>query len=147
MTLKNDFRAQTNHWITTILYHSTYELEQYIRLLELESPLIELKERNDPFAEEDHFHRPTKSASISNMPMDTNESHATNMRDELFELAKLLFTDAQTQKLLNYILFNLDDRGYSQFQDLDYTRFDEQQINDGFRYSRLLAQPALVLEI
>ncbi|MEK5037953.1 RNA polymerase factor sigma-54 [Sporosarcina sp. FSL K6-3457] len=116
-----------------LLQYSTYELEQYIRQQELENPLIELKEKDDHFADEDRFNRPTKSPSSSDMSIDANESHDTNMRDELFELAKLLFTDVQTQRLLNYLIYNLDDNGYLQFQDLDYMRFDEQQINDGIR--------------
>ena len=114
-----------------LLQYSTYELEQYIRQQELENPLIELKEKDDHFAYEDRFNRPTQSASSSDMSMDANESPDTNMRDELFELAKLLFTDAQTQKLLNYLIYNLDDNGYLQFQDLDYIKFDEQQIDNG----------------
>lgn len=116
-----------------LLQYSTYELEQYIRQQELENPLIELKEKDDHFADEDRFNRPTKSTSPSDMSMDANESHESNMRDELFELAKLLFIDVQTQKLLNYLIYNLDDNGYLQFQDLDYMRFDEQQIDEGIR--------------
>ncbi len=114
-----------------LLQYSTYQLEQYIRQQELENPLIELIEKDDHFAVEDRFNRPSQSSSSSDMSMDANESPDTNMRDELFKLAKLLFTDAQTQKLLNYLIYNLDDNGYLQFQDLDYVRFDEQQIENG----------------
>lgn len=114
-----------------LLQYSTYELEQYIRQQELENPLIELKEKDDHFADEDRFKRSSSSSSSSDISMDDNVGHDGNMRDELFELAKLLFTDAHTQKLLNYLIYNLDDNGYLQFQDLDYERFDEQQINNG----------------
>ena len=114
-----------------LLQYSTYELEQYIRQQELENPLIELKEKEDHFEDEDRFNRSSSSSSSSDMSMDDNKGHDSNMRDELFELAKLLFTDTHTQKLLNYLIYNLDDNGYSQFQDVDYEQFDEQQINNG----------------
>lgn len=114
-----------------LLQYSTYELEQYIRQQELENPLIELKEKEDHVADEDRFNRSSSSSNSSDMSMDDNESHNSNMRDELFDLAKLLFTDVHTRKLLNYLIYNLDDNGYLQFQDPDYERFDEQQINDG----------------
>ncbi len=56
------------------------------------------------------------------------------MRDTLFDDAKFLYPDEHTQKLLNYLIYNLDDNGYLRVLDRDsafYLEFDEDAINKG----------------
>ncbi len=114
-----------------LLQYSTYELEQYIRQQELENPLIELKEKENHNLEGDRFNHRSKSSSTSETTTDAIHSSDAKMRDELFDLAKFMFSDKYTQKLLNYLIYNLDDNGYLQFQELDYLKFDEHEIEKG----------------
>ena len=62
------------------------------------------------------------------------QSSDRNMRDELLEQAKFIYPDEHTQKLLKYLLYNLDDNGYLRVLDSDpnvYLAFDEDDIEKG----------------
>ncbi|WP_186669738.1 RNA polymerase factor sigma-54 [Sporosarcina sp. BP05] len=114
-----------------LLQYSTYELEQFIRQQELENPLIELKEKN---TYEERLNQRSSSFGSSEMPDDLFPCTDRNMRDTLFEDAKFLYPDEHTQKLLNYLIYNLDDNGYLRVLDRDsafYLEFDEDAINKG----------------
>jgi RNA polymerase sigma-54 factor len=117
-----------------LLQYSTYELEQYIRQQELENPIIELKEKSEKPAYEERLNRRSSSFGNSEMSVDVVQSSARNMRDELFELAKFMYPDEHTQKLLKYLLYNLDDNGYLRIIDSDpngYLTFEEDDIEIG----------------
>ena len=112
-----------------LLQYSTYELEQYIRQQELENPLIELKEKErDNLYEERENHQST-SYGTSEMSIDVIRSNDRNLRDELFEHAKFAYQDKQTQRLLKYLIDNLDDNGYLCIH--NHLNFDEHQIEKG----------------
>ena len=56
------------------------------------------------------------------------------MRDTLFDDAKFIYPDEHTQKLLKYLIYNLDDNGYLRVLDKDsafYLEFDEDAIDKG----------------
>lgn len=112
-----------------LLQYSTSELEQYIRQQELENPLIELQEKDEHLSHEERFSRSTVSYNGTEAPIDTANSAEVNMRDSLFELAKLMFGDVRTQKLLNYLIYNLDDNGY--LQEVDFSVFTGEEIEQG----------------
>ena len=117
-----------------LLQYSTHELEQYIRQQELENPIIELKEKEEKPVHEERLNRQSSSFSSSEMPVDVIQSSNRNMRDELLEQAKFMYPDEHTQKLLKYLLCNLDDTGYLQIIDSnpnDYLAFEEDDIEKG----------------
>ena len=95
-----------------LLQYSTYELEQYIREQELENPLIELKEKEEKHVYKERLNRQSTSFGSSEMPVDVVRSDNRNMRDELLEQVRFMYPDEHTQKLLKYLLYNLDDNGY-----------------------------------
>lgn len=95
-----------------LLQYSTYELEQYIREQELENPLIELKEKEENHLYEERVHSRSSSFGTSEMPLDAIQKTDHNMRNELVEQANSIFPDKQIQKLLGYLIHNLDDNGY-----------------------------------
>ncbi|NYF25654.1 RNA polymerase factor sigma-54 [Sporosarcina sp. JAI121] len=117
-----------------LLQYSTYELEQYIRDQELENPLIKLKEKEEKPVHEERLHRQSSSFGSSEMPMDVVRSNDINMRDELLEQAKFMYPDDHTQKLIKYLLYNLDDNGYLQISDNHsngYLAFADDDIEKG----------------
>lgn len=66
------------------------------------------------------------------MPLDAVQGSEKDLRDELFEHAKFMYPDNDTQKLLNYLIYNLDDNGYLQIHDSNgYLEFDEREIDKG----------------
>ena len=117
-----------------ILQYSTHELEQYIRQQELENPIIELKEKEEKPVHEERLRRQSSSFRSSEIPMDAVRSNDKNMRDELLEQAKFLYPDGHTQKLIKYLLYNIDDNGYLQITDThsnDYLAFEKDDIDKG----------------
>ncbi|MBE1553330.1 RNA polymerase factor sigma-54 [Sporosarcina limicola] len=120
-----------------LLQYSTYELEQYIRQQELENPLIELKENEERNVYEERLTHRSSSFSYSNsseMPIDIIQGNDNNMRDQLFEQVKFIFPDMEDQKLLKYLIFNLDDNGYFTFDGIDsdfHLKFNECEIEKG----------------
>lgn len=114
-----------------LLQYSAYELEQYIRQQELENPLIELKEKAEHnLSEAGTYYRPTSSGH-SDVPLEAIPGHNLNMRDELFEQAKFIYTDEKTQRLLGYLIYNLDDNGYLCSLDADEVQLSGQEIEKG----------------
>ncbi|MFJ7737750.1 RNA polymerase factor sigma-54 [Lysinibacillus sp. NPDC097287] len=109
----------------SLLQYSTYELYQYIKDQEMENPLIYLKEQeNDP----SYVGKPNSqlsSNSSSSMASDLLTSHDIGMRNKLYEQAVLLFKDSQDQKLIRYLINNLDDNGYLNFNENDPFFYDE----------------------
>lgn len=117
-----------------LLQYSTHELEQYIRQQELENPIIELKEKEEKPVHEERFNRQSFSFGGSEMPVDVIQSSNRSIRDELLEQAKFMYPDEYTQKLLKYLISNLDDTGYLQITDSnpnDYLAFEEDDIEKG----------------
>lgn len=112
-----------------LLQYSTYELEQYIRKQEIENPLIELKEKETNSSYEERSQHRSTSTGYHGSPMDNIQSTHSNMRDELFEQAKLIYPNKPVQKLLNYIIYNLDDNGYLTLD--HYAEFNEDEIEQG----------------
>jgi len=74
-----------------LLQYTNCELEQYIRQQELENPLIELKEKEHTNPFEERIRSRSSYSSSSGMPDEAVRSNDRNMRNELFELAKLTF--------------------------------------------------------
>ncbi|MFD1929089.1 RNA polymerase factor sigma-54 [Sporosarcina siberiensis] len=112
-----------------LLQYSTYELEQYIRKQEIENPLIELKEKEVNRSYEERSQHRSTSTGYHRNTMDTIQCTHNNMRDELFEQTKLIYPEKQVQKLLNYIIYNLDDNGYLNLD--HYAEFNEDEIEQG----------------
>ncbi|MCM3745044.1 RNA polymerase factor sigma-54 [Sporosarcina luteola] len=123
-----------------LLQYSTHELEHYIRQQELENPLIELKEKEDRSEYEEKVNQRSFSSS-SGMPTEVIRSNSRNMRDELYEHAKFMYKDKYTQKLLRYLIYNLDDNGYlpDLIADTDNpSEFNEEQIEEGIHLLQYL---------
>ena len=117
-----------------LLQYTTYELEQYIRQQELENPLIELKEKEDHNGYEERVNHRSSFSGTSEMPTEAIQSNGRNMRDELYEHAKFMHKDECTQKLLRYLIYNLDENGYlpDLIADKDNpSEFNEEQIEKG----------------
>ncbi len=113
-----------------LLQYSTYELEQYIRQQELENPLIELQEKVTDNTYEERTQYRSTSSGHSDMPLEAIANNRLNMRDELFEQVKFIYADGQVQKLLGYLIYNLDDNGYLTL-DENEVLFNEQEIERG----------------
>ncbi|MFS0691064.1 RNA polymerase factor sigma-54 [Sporosarcina sp. 179-K 8C2 HS] len=115
-----------------LLQYTTHELEHYIRQQELENPLIELKEKEDRSNYEERVNQ--RFSSTSEMPTEVVRSSGKNMRDELYEHAKFMHKDEFTQKLLHFLIYNLDENGYlpDLFTDTYCpSQFTEKQIETG----------------
>lgn len=95
-----------------LLQYTTYELDQFIRQQELENPLIELKESERSHVYEERSTKRTVPSSGNDLPTEAVQSSCRNMRDELYELVKFTFSDEQTQRLLKFLIYNLDENGY-----------------------------------
>ena len=111
-----------------LLQYSTYDLYQYIKEQELENPLIELEDSKD-FSHNERSTRKVVSSSSTNQLIDLVISRDICMREKLFMEAKLLFKQKEDQKLLQYIIYNLDDSGYYRIKDRD--PFDIKAIESG----------------
>ncbi|MFC5603911.1 RNA polymerase factor sigma-54 [Sporosarcina koreensis] len=117
-----------------LLQYTTHELEQYIRQQELENPLIELKEKENRNGYEESVNQRFSFSRTSQMPIEAIHSKGKNMRDELYENAKFIHTDGFTQKLIRYLIYNLDENGYlpDSFTDTESSsEFNEEQIENG----------------
>ncbi|WP_432354427.1 RNA polymerase factor sigma-54 [Sporosarcina sp. A2] len=117
-----------------LLQYSTYELEQYIREQELENPLIVLKEKEVKPVYEERLHRKSSIYGTSEMPMDNVQCAEENKREELLKQAQFMYRDAPTQKLLKYLIYNLDDNGFLQINQLPTdtnVAFSEENIEKG----------------
>ncbi|MHA6261483.1 RNA polymerase factor sigma-54 [Sporosarcina sp. CAU 1771] len=112
-----------------LLQYSTSELEQYIKQQELENPLIELREKDEQPSNNDDLSKSSKSYNSKEAPIDIINYENINMRDSLFELAKLMFSDDYTRRLLKHLIYNLDDNGY--LQEIDLNVFSEDEIEHG----------------
>jgi RNA polymerase sigma-54 factor len=111
-----------------LLQYSTSELEQYIRQQELENPLIALKETNERPLYSDRLQR----SSNSNLLIDSIKADAINSRDELVEITRMVYKEEHIQKLLKYIIYNLDDHGYFQENpEIDQAIFSDNEIQKG----------------
>lgn len=119
-----------------LLQYSTYELYQYIKEQEMENPLIDLKEQtNNPLYEEKLSGKSNVNGS-SKMTIDLLTSNDIGMRNKLHEQAKFLFKDVLDQKLIRYIIHNLDDNGYLKFNENEsfpYEEYDEADIYRGIQ--------------
>ena len=99
-----------------LLQYSTYDLEQFIRQQELENPLIDLQEKpTSPQIEKLPPFRPSKYAKQATS--DISKPIEENLRDYLLKMVNLNFKDRDTQKLLKYIINNLNDFGYLIIED------------------------------
>lgn len=117
-----------------LLQYTTQELEQYIRQQELENPLIELKEMVDHNGYEERVNQRSSFSSTSEMPTEAILSFSGNKRDELYEHARFIHKDELTQKLIRYLIYNLDENGYlpDLSADIDsFSEFNEEQIEKG----------------
>lgn len=93
-----------------LLQYSSQELEQFIRQQELENPLIDLENNNEIH----HYFYEKSNIRVHSSRGEFNftQPYINNFRDDLFELVKCTFPDCHTQKLLQQIIYNLDDYGY-----------------------------------
>ena len=102
-----------------LLQYSNFELNQYIRKQELENPLIEIEEVNRNELSVDWSNDTYQNSAGSSFPLDTIEVKNENTRDNLLQNAKLIYSDKATQKLLEFLIYSLDDNGYLSFFDIE----------------------------
>jgi RNA polymerase sigma-54 factor len=95
-----------------ILQYSTCELDEYIRQQELENPLIELVEAPPNNFDEAGINQKYLGSYQGDMRMDMIQSNASNIRLDLYEQVRILYSDDYTRSLLKYLIDNLDDNGY-----------------------------------
>ncbi|MGK7376999.1 RNA polymerase factor sigma-54 [Planococcus sp. 1R117A] len=114
-----------------LLQYSTYELDQYIRAQQLENPLIELDEKETSSVYQERLHRKSRSFKEPESAAGLEPVDHKNKKDELAELAKLAFPDAETQQLLKFLIYNLDDNGYLAVQDEPPLPYSEEEIEKG----------------
>ncbi|MFF2755120.1 RNA polymerase factor sigma-54 [Psychrobacillus sp. NPDC058041] len=112
-----------------LLQFSTFDLYQYIKEQELQNPLIELEEQPQDFLIPERSHGKTILTGSSQQLIDYAQSSDINMRHNLVEQAKLLFKMEEDQKLVKYLIHNLDDSGFLQLT--NYEPFDEATVVRG----------------
>jgi len=110
-----------------LLQYSTYDLYQYIKEQELENPLIELREK----LEDNSYDSTTRATASNTSPhlIDEAKSNDPGLRVVLCEQAKLLCSDKNEQRLLFYLIHNLNDNGYLCVTDED--SYDQKTIERG----------------
>ncbi|MBZ5199920.1 RNA polymerase factor sigma-54 [Planomicrobium chinense] len=95
-----------------LLQYSTAELEHYIREQEIENPLIELKEKENRDLSTTESLRSYPARQSAEWPLEALVGNEEITRDSLYSSAKLIYSDKSTQKLLKFLIYNLDDNGY-----------------------------------
>ena len=116
-----------------LLQYSTDELFDYIKEQAMENPLIELEEKDSQSFYREKSDRNSSSTSSSNLSMEWVKCSGNGMREELIQQTNFLFKDANDLKLLEYLIYNLDDNGYLQLP-VDSTfisQFDESILTKG----------------
>ena len=127
-----------------LLQYSTFELEQFIREQELENPLIELKEKATKNQFEERFQKGSSTSNSSEPLISQIHARESNMRDELFTQAKLLFSDQRTLQILQALIYNLDDNGYLQHsadKSISALQLTESDIDHGIHLLQQIAPP------
>lgn len=120
----------------TLLQYSTYDLEQYIKEQELENPLIELRSKaHRSNFEEKSYHIP-RSKNVVDITNATSKFSIEVKRDDLYESARLMYSDFKTLTLLKFIIFNLNESGYFLLHSsstMPLNNYSEQEISNGIR--------------
>ncbi|WKA55440.1 RNA polymerase factor sigma-54 [Planococcus shixiaomingii] len=99
-----------------LLQYSTEELCQFIKKQQEENPLIEIKERPHEVAYKENDFGKANFCSTAEEANRLEASEGLGMRDQLVEQAKFLYKDVRDQKVMAYIIYNLDDNGYLSFK-------------------------------
>ncbi|WKA59180.1 RNA polymerase factor sigma-54 [Planococcus shenhongbingii] len=119
-----------------LLQYSTYDLYQYLMEQEMENPLIELKEQKSSDLYEGTLNRSSITRSTSASAIEMKQSKEVCMRDKLMQQAEIFYRDVQDLKVIEYIIYNIDDNGYLNFagneQELSAV-FNENEISRGIQ--------------
>lgn len=99
-----------------LLQLSTYELSQFIQQQELENPFIELVEKEPDSDYSSRSYERTSSGSSEN-PLDYIADNERGMCEKLVEQIQWLPIEQTEQRILEYLVFNLDENGYLSFPD------------------------------
>ena len=90
-----------------LLQYSTYEIDQFLKELAVENPLIELEYDSSGFKD-----RAVSSDKHSAVQAIDFVKQDVNKRDELYLLAKVTFHDDESIRALRTIIYNLDENGF-----------------------------------
>lgn len=104
-----------------LLQYSALELSHYIQEQATENPLIELEEPTlytDDYYEKGYAASRTRNSQDNNFnPLASIASKSPNRCEDLLEQVNYLSITEQEQKIMKYIILNLDDHGYIPIQD------------------------------
>lgn len=123
------FQKQTMNLVMTtelrqsiaLLQYSALELSHFIQEHATENPLIELEEQtlglDNYYGESSSASRTVNTQDNNFNPLSTIASKNSNRCEDLLEQVNYLSITKQEQKIMKYIILNLDDHGYIPMQD------------------------------
>jgi len=112
-----------------LLQYSTHELYDFIKEQALDNPLIELEEKE--YHSEYISNRNLTSTNSPTLSMDWVKSKDNGMREDLLQQARFSFNNAHDLKLLEYLIYNLDDNGYLHISQDSIFKVNESAVNKG----------------
>ncbi|WP_419961810.1 RNA polymerase factor sigma-54 [Psychrobacillus sp. BM2] len=120
-----------------LLQYSNYELYQFINEQEIDNPLLKLEDQNNDYV----FEKKTKNKGNSTKSnyMDSIKIKNPNLKDNLIEQVRFLTLDKRLHKLVEYLIYNLDDNGYlilSSDLFIEAEAFTDDEINEGIQIIR-----------
>ncbi|TWT25345.1 RNA polymerase factor sigma-54 [Planomicrobium sp. CPCC 101110] len=124
-----------------LLQYSTYDLYKFIKEQQEENPLIELEERKHEVVYEERSFGKSHFGKLTNQAFELKTNDGPTMRDQLLEQAKFIYRDIHDQKVIAYLIYNLDDNGYLSFNADGpevYGEFTEEEIDRGIRLLQAL---------
>ncbi|WP_194841286.1 RNA polymerase factor sigma-54 [Salinibacillus xinjiangensis] len=102
----------------SLLQYSSTELSQFLQEQAAENPLIELEEREQPIRLEESYSSIRNKSSYSRAnddsvsPLDFISNEEGGLVDYLTEQLQWLNVNDRRKAILNYLILNLDDKGY-----------------------------------
>lgn len=132
-----------------LLQYSTHDLYQFLKEKELENPLIELTETNEAFPETRNSRHQSFRGHSNDIDFGTLKDRDSNMRELLAEQALLLSQCPREQKLIKYLVFNLDDNGYLDINREQLTKrgaYSEEEVIRGIQLLRTIGPSGIAAE-
>lgn len=119
-----------------LLQYSTYDLYQFLHEQGLENPLIELVEKEQ--IPSDSYRKKVVSSSASDDvdPFKFIADSGKGMCDKLKEQVSYLSVSETERKILNYLVFNLDENGYLTVQNIEvseYLQVSEEEVESAIK--------------
>ena len=115
-TIKSQLSVQLQKSLE-LLQFTSLELYSYIKDQEMENPLIELRENTN-----EKFIISNNTKALENVSYKNN-----NFQDNIWRVVKLSKLSPREKKILKFIIYNLDNKGFLDFKD----NYNNEEINNG----------------